>query len=59
MKSQNFELLRMSRMLRLNYYNDYLYKNGMISEREYKKMNSAILKKYQRNNHSNTRDLFK
>ena len=30
----------------LNYYNDYLFKNGVITKREHDKMNLAIISKY-------------
>lgn len=35
----------MSREIRLLYYNNYLYEKGIITKREYEKMNLAIIEK--------------
>lgn len=35
----------MSREIRLLYYNNYLYEKGVITKREYEKMNLAIIEK--------------
>lgn len=36
------ELKIVTRELRLEYYNNYLYKHGVITEREHRKMQIAI-----------------
>lgn len=35
----------MSREIRMLYYNNYLYEKGVITKREYEKMNFAIIEK--------------
>lgn len=40
----------MTKELRLLYYNDYLFKNGVITKREFEKMNLAIISKYGKRN---------
>lgn len=35
----------MSREIRMLYYNNYLYEKGVITKREYEKMNLAIIEK--------------
>lgn len=53
MKNQENQLTKMTRYLRLKYYNDYLLENGLISKREHQKLDSAILAKYHVVNHLN------
>ena len=36
----------MTREIRLIYYNNYLFENGIISKREHDKLNNAIIEKY-------------
>lgn len=36
----------MTRELRLLYYNNYLLENGVITKREFEKMNLAIISRY-------------
>ena len=43
---KRFEVEIVTRELRLLYYNDYLFKNGVITKREHDKMNLAIISKY-------------
>ena len=45
-KDNKLNLEIMTRELRLLYYNDYLFKNGVITKREHDKMNLAIISKY-------------
>ena len=45
-KDNKLEVEIMTRELRLLYYNDYLFKNGVITKREHDKMNLAIISKY-------------
>ncbi len=44
-KDNKLQLEIMTRELRLLYYNDYLFKNNVISKREHDKMNLAIISK--------------
>ena len=47
MKNDNkLKLEIMTRELRLVYYNNFLYKNCVITKREHDKMNLAIISKY-------------
>ncbi len=55
MKSADTDVVKVSRFIRLNYYNNFLFENGIITEREYQRMNNAILTKYQRTTHTNNR----
>ena len=48
MKSKDSDLIVKTRLIRLTYYNDFLLKNGIITERDHKKMNNAILARYQK-----------
>ena len=41
----------MSREIRLLYYNNYLYEKGVITKREYEKMNLAIIEKCGKRKH--------
>ena len=50
-KDNKLELEIMTRELRLLYYNEYLFKNGVITKREHDKMNLAIISKYGKENH--------
>ena len=53
-KDNKLNLEIVTRELRLLYYNDYLFKNGVITKREHDKMNLAIISKYgkrRRNEH--------
>ena len=45
-KDNKLKLEIMTRELRLLYYNDYLFKNDVITKREHDKMNLAIISKY-------------
>ena len=55
MKSADTDVIKVSRFIRLNYYNNFLFENGIITEREHQRMNNAILTKYQRTTHINNR----
>ena len=44
-KDDNLKREIMTRELRLIYYNNYLFKNGVITKREHDKMNLAIISK--------------
>ena len=44
-KDNKLEVEIMTRELRLLYYNDYLFKNGVITKREHDRMNLAIIDK--------------
>ncbi len=44
-KDKNLKLDIMTRELRLLYYNNYLFNSGVITKREYDKMNLAIISK--------------
>ena len=44
-KDNKLKLEIMTRELRLLYYNNYLFKNGVITKREYDKMNLSIISK--------------
>mgnify|MGYP003302174342 CR=1 FL=1 len=44
-KDKNLKLDIMTRELRLLYYNNYLFNNGVITKREHDKMNLAIISK--------------
>ncbi len=44
-KNNKLQLEIMTRELRLLYYNDYLFKNNVITKREHDKMNLAIISK--------------
>ena len=35
-----------SRLIRMVYYNDYLLKRGVLTNREHQKMNNVIISKY-------------
>lgn len=45
-KDNKLKLQIMTRELRLLYYNDYLFKNGVITKREQDKMYLAVISKY-------------
>lgn len=51
------DLIQTTRLISLMYYNDVLLKACMLTEREYKKMYSAIIAKHNNtpNNHSRFR----
>ena len=55
MKSADTDVIKVSRFIRLNYYNNFLFENGIITEREYQRMNNAILTKYHRTTHTYNR----
>lgn len=42
------KIKEITRELRLLYYNNYLFQNGIISKRDYEKMNSVIIIKNNR-----------
>lgn len=44
----NFKLAK-TKLIRLIYYNDYLLKEGMLTNREHQKMNNVIISKYGKN----------
>ena len=44
-KDNKLEVEIMTRELRLLYYNDYLFKNGVITKREHDKINLAVISK--------------
>ena len=44
-KDNNLKLEIMTRELRLTYYNNYLLKNGVITKREFDRMNFTIISK--------------
>ncbi len=44
-KNNNLKLEIMTREIRLLYYNNFLSNNGIITKREYDKMNLAIISK--------------
>ena len=44
-KNNNIKLEIMTREIRLLYYNNFLSNNGIITKREYDKMNLAIISK--------------
>lgn len=45
-KDNRLKLEIMTRELRLLYYNDYLFKNDVITKREHDKMSLVIISKY-------------
>lgn len=45
-KNNNLKLEIMTREIRLLYYNNFLLNYGIITKREYDKMNLAIISKY-------------
>ncbi len=46
MKDRNNCMLAKTRLIRLIYYNDFLLKQGTLTNREHQKMNNAIISKY-------------
>ena len=45
---KNFKLAK-TKLIRLIYYNDYLLKEGMLTNLEHQKMNNVIISKYGKN----------
>lgn len=43
---------KITREIRLLYYNNYLLNNGVITKREFDKMNLAIISKYGKRRHN-------
>ena len=46
MKSRDSNITENTRLIRLVYYNDFLLKEGAITNREHQRMNNAIISKY-------------
>ena len=46
MKDRNNQGISKTRLIRLVYYNDFLLKEGVLTNREHQKMNNAIISKY-------------
>lgn len=46
-----------TRELRLLYYNNYLLNNGIITKREFDKMNLAIISKYGKRRHNELNEI--
>ena len=51
MKDNNAKLKTVTRKIRMIYYNDYLFENGIITKSEHSRMNNAIISKYGKENH--------
>ena len=46
MKDRNNCKMTMTRLIRLIYYNDFLLKEGVLTNREHQRMNNTIISRY-------------
>lgn len=51
MKDNKAKLKTVTREIRMIYYNNYLFENGIITKSEHSRMNNAIISKYGKANH--------
>lgn len=51
MKDRNNYEIAKTRLIRLVYYNDFLFKEGILTNREHQRMNNAIISKYGKASH--------